>query len=336
MLFVGGLLDRYNERFLIGIGSILLGLSMLFVNVAGGFIGLFFTLSLVGIFYSTAQPGGSKVVMNWFPKNLRGLAMGIRQTGIPIGGAVAGMIIPIVSMKYGWPAAVYVISITCILGGLLFIVFYKESPLLEAPSVAKHPVKPFREQIKDIIKNRKIYPVLFIGICMMSLQIVIIAHFTIFLVERQSLSPLLAGKIFSVSLFFGMLGRIILASISDNFYKGNRRKPLSFSAIAAFLSVFVLAMDLQSLPLWSLFLLSSWIGFLGIGSYSLFIVEVAEAATDDSVGVTVSFALTLNQLAVIFAPPIFGFIADLKGYPCSWLGLAILLLLSGIILWKNK
>ncbi|TCS93875.1 MFS transporter [Hazenella coriacea] len=336
MLFVGGLLDRYNERLLIGAGSICLGLSILSVNVSGGFIGLFFTLSLAGIFYSTALPGGSKVIMKWFPENLRGLAIGIRQTGIPIGGAVAGMIIPIVSMKYGWPTAVYILSAICILGGLLFIIFYKEPPFHEEVSVTKSQVKTLREQIQEIIKNRNLYPVLLIGICMMSLQMVIIGHYTVFLTDRQSLSPLLAGQIFSVVLFSGVLGRIILAFISDNFLEGNRRKPLAFSALAAFASVFVLAMDLQTLPLWCLFLLSSWIGFFGIGSYSLFIVEVAEASADDSVGVTISFALTLNQLAFIFAPPIFGFIADLKGYTWGWSGLAIILLLSGIGLWKNK
>ena len=32
---------------------------------------------------------GSKAIVKWFPPQRRGLAMGIRQTGIPIGGALA-------------------------------------------------------------------------------------------------------------------------------------------------------------------------------------------------------------------------------------------------------
>ena len=41
------------------------------------------------MFYSVSQPGGSKVILKWFRKENRGLAMGIRQAGIPIGGALA-------------------------------------------------------------------------------------------------------------------------------------------------------------------------------------------------------------------------------------------------------
>ncbi|MEK1829778.1 hypothetical protein AAAC51_13790 [Priestia megaterium] len=41
-------------------------------------------LLAAGVWYGTAQPGGSKAVVKWFPSHHRGLAMGIRQTGIPI------------------------------------------------------------------------------------------------------------------------------------------------------------------------------------------------------------------------------------------------------------
>jgi MFS family permease len=337
MLFIGKLLDRYNERVLIGLGAILLGLSILMVNTVGGFIGLLVILSIVGIFYSASQPGGSKVIIKWFPKKLRGLAMGIRQAGIPIGGSMAGAIIPVVSIKYGWPSAVYVLSSLCIIGGLLFFIFYKEPPSLHTvPFLVEQQVKPFRKQLQEIMNNKVLYPVFFAGICMISLQIVIVGHLTIFLTNMESISPLIAGQIYSISLFFGMLGRIILASISDHFCKGNRRKPLLFSVFSAFIFVLSFTINLHALPIWILFLLSGWLGFFGIGWYSLFIVEVAEKSSEDSVGITVSFALTLNQFAIILAPPIFGFIVDLKGYTWAWLSIALLLLLSGIGLLKNK
>jgi sugar phosphate permease len=218
----------------------------------------------------------------------------------------------------------------------LFFIFYKEPPLHEAPSLTEQQVKSFRKQLQEIMKNKALYPVFFTGICMVSLQMVIVGHLTIFLTNTGSLSPMLAGQIFSVSLFLGMVGRIILASISDYFYKGNRRKPLLFSVLAAFAPVLIFTMNIHTLPLWNLFLLSGWLGFFGIGWYSLFIVEVAEKSPEDSVGITVSFALTLNQFAIISAPPIFGFIVDLKGYTWAWLSIAFLLLLSGIGLLKNK
>ena len=72
---------------------IFLGSSLLLTNIVSGFNGLLFVLLLIGMFYSVSQPGGSKVILKWFPKENRGLAMGIRQAGIPIGGALAGVLI---------------------------------------------------------------------------------------------------------------------------------------------------------------------------------------------------------------------------------------------------
>lgn len=57
MLFVGKLLDQYNEKWLITISSFLLGGSLLLTNIVNGFKGLLFVLLLVGMFYSVSQPG---------------------------------------------------------------------------------------------------------------------------------------------------------------------------------------------------------------------------------------------------------------------------------------
>ena len=54
---------------------------------------------------------------------------------------------------------------------------------------------------------------------MISLQMVLVAHFIKFLVLEQSITPILAGKVFSVMFFSGMVGRVILAATSDLFYK---------------------------------------------------------------------------------------------------------------------
>ncbi|MEN1934028.1 MFS transporter [Paenibacillus sp. 102] len=334
MLFVGRLLDQYNERLLIGVSSILLGGSILFIHIVDGFMGLLFVLVAVGVFYSTAQPGGSKVILKWFPKESRGLAMGIRQAGIPIGGAVAGAIIPILSVKFSLSFVIYVLSSICIAGGVLFFIFYREPVVHHEPALNNKGIS-FWQQLKEVMSNKELYPVLFTGVCMISLQMVLIGHLINFLITAESISPILAGQIFSVTLFLGMLGRIVLAVISDSFYKGNRQKPLFISVVASFILVFILILNIHDFSVWGLFLFSGLLGFFGIGWFSLFMVEVAEKSRHGSVGVTVSLALTLNQIAIILAPPIFGFIVDVKGYMWAWIGLAILLFTSVISLLKN-
>ncbi|MCI0765251.1 MFS transporter [Bacillus sp. TL12] len=334
MLFVGRLLDQYNERLLIGVSSIFLAGSLLFVQVVEGFTGLLFVLMIVGVFYSAAQPGGSKVILKWFPKENRGLAMGIRQAGIPIGGAVAGAIIPILSVKFSLSFVIYVLSSICIAGGVLFFIFYREPVVHHEPALNNKGIS-FCQQLKEIMSNKELYPVLFTGVCMISLQMVLIGHLINFLITAKSISPILAGKVFAFTLFLGMLGRIVLAAISDFFYKGNRRRPLLISVFVTCMCIFILILNIDNLSVWSLFLLGGLLGFFGIGWFSLFMVEIAETAKQDSVGMTISFALTLNQIAIMLAPPIFGLIVDVKGYMWAWIGLVILLFTSVISLLKK-
>ncbi|TFW51142.1 MFS transporter [Bacillus sp. 007/AIA-02/001] len=333
MLFVGRLLDQYNEKLLISISSFLLGSSFLLTNMVNGFNGLLFVLLLVGTFYSVSQPGGSKVIMKWFSKENRGLAMGIRQAGIPIGGTLAGVLIPFLTIKYNMAYAVNSIACICIIGGFLFFIFYKE-PYIQEKVKQERSKLSFWMQLKEVMCKKELYAIYITGICMISLQMVLVAHFIEFLVLEQSITPILAGKVFSVMFFSGMVGRVILAATSDLFYKGNRRTLLFITVCISIFFILILVMSIHTITN-VLYGVSALLGFFSIGWFSLFITEVAESASEESVGMTVSFALTLNQIAIIAAPALFGYIVDKKGYTYAWLCIVVLLTISAVSLYRK-
>ncbi|PEC19079.1 MFS transporter [Bacillus cereus] len=336
MLFVGRLLDQYNEKMLISVSSFLLGGSLLLTNIVNGFIGLLFVLLLVGTFYSVSQPGGSKVIINWFPKENRGLAMGIRQAGIPIGGALAGVLIPFLTIKYNVAYTINIIGSICIIGGLLFYIFYQDPPCVREEEKQERINISFWMQLKVVICKKELYPIYITGICMISLQMVLVGHFMKFLVMEKSITPILAGKIFSTAFVSGMIGRIVLAAVSDLFYKGNRRTPLFIAVCISIGFILILVMGIHTITNEVLYGVSALLGFFSIGWFSLFIAEVAESASEESVGMTVSFALTLNQIAIIVAPVLFGYIVDEKGYTYAWLCIVVLLNISAVGLYKKN
>ncbi|KXY65023.1 MFS transporter [Bacillus cereus] len=336
MLFVGRLLDQYNEKILISISSFLLGSSLLLTNIVSRFNGLLFVLLLIGMFYSVSQPGGSKVILKWFPKENCGLAMGIRQAGIPIGGTLAGVLIPFLTVQYNMTYAINSIACICIIGGVLFFVFYKE-PYVEGEARKGHIKISFWMELKVVICKKELYPIYITGICMISLQMVLVGHFMKFLAGEQSITSIVAGTVFSVMFFSGMIGRIALAAISDVFYKGNRRIPLFIAVCASIGLILLLVMNIHTITSGVLYSISALLGFFSIGWFSLFIAEVAELASEESVGITVSVALTLNQIAIIVAPVLFGYIVDEKGYTHAWLCIVLLLSISAVSLYsKNK
>ncbi|RJS60281.1 MFS transporter [Bacillus sp. PK3_68] len=333
MLFFGDLMEKHGEKWVVGLGAVFLGCSILAASLTDQYVLLLIILAIVGLWYGTAQPGGSSAIMKWFPKQHRGLAMGIRQTGIPIGGAVASMILPFLFYYNGATAVITAQSAVAITGGLVFLLFYKDIKHGKNGS-KKHR---FMEKINTIKSNTSLYPVFFIGMIMVSLQIILVAHLMSYFTNTLHVKLSTAGSFLSFALAGGMFGRIILAWISDHVFKGNRSKPLQLTMWASAMAVLGLILLPSYLPLWAINLLCFWIGFLGIGWFSLFIVLVSEKSTTEFSTLTVSFALTLNQVFIVVSPSLFGWLVDYSsGYTIPLLMLTFFIMAGAVWLGSSE
>ncbi|MDQ0859943.1 MFS transporter [Bacillus sp. V2I10] len=327
MIIFGNLMDKYGEKWVVGLGSILLGLNILAAYKTDNYILLLVILAFVGIWYGTAQPGGSSAIIKWFPKKNRGLAMGIRQTGIPIGGALASAALPFFFIQYGLSSAIFVQAIVAVVGGIIFLLFYRDRNCNKQYE-EKHS---FMEKITKIKNNFELYPLFFIGFTMISLQMIIVAHLMSYFTNTLQVSLSAAGAFLSFALVGGMIGRIILAWISDTIFKGNRSKPLQLTILLTVFTIVFLIFLPSYLPMWGISLLSFFIGFLGVGWFSLFIVLVSEKSNPNFIGLTVSFALTVNQIAIVISPSLFGLLVDyFKSYNIPLFLLALFIFIGGI------
>lgn len=306
MMIFGDLMDRYGEKWVVGLGSILLGVNTLIAYSIDSYIVLLTNLLFVGIWYGTAQPGGSSAIVKWFPGKQRGLAMGIRQTGIPIGGAAAAASLPFFFHHFGLHSTILLQASVAVAGGVIFLFIYKNSGI-DAEQAKQYT---FKEKLIRVKNNTQLYPVFFIGITMVSVQLIIVAHLIGFLKDAFHLNLGLAGSLLSLALVGGMFGRVILAWISDNLFHGNRSKPLQMTIWSTVFIIIILLLSSIHLPLWAVGLLCFFFGFLGIGWYSLFIVMIAERSDHRFIGLTVSFALTLNQFFIVASPALFGLLVD--------------------------
>nr|WP_237307613.1 MFS transporter [Streptomyces alboflavus] len=108
LLVAGELLDRYNERWVVGIGACVVAVALGVGSAAPGYVALLCVLLVVGAGYSTVQPGGSKSVASWFDTSRRGFAMGVRQAGLPLGAALASAVLPLLAEAHGWRSTLVV------------------------------------------------------------------------------------------------------------------------------------------------------------------------------------------------------------------------------------
>ena len=86
--------DRFGERFVLVLG--LGGCAAFLVGAAYApdFESLLVLLALAGGSGASVNSASGRAVMHWFGAEERGLALGVRQTAVPLGGLIAALAVP--------------------------------------------------------------------------------------------------------------------------------------------------------------------------------------------------------------------------------------------------
>ncbi|MCU1717141.1 MFS transporter [Pseudomonas sp. 5P_3.1_Bac2] len=328
LLVAGELLDRYQERWVVGIGTLLVGFALCLSMLANSYWALLSCLLVVGAAYSTAQPGGSKSVASWFGPKQRGFAMGIRQAGLPLGGALAAAALPAIALHWGWRWGFLAGGLIALLGGLLFIALYRaatpDKPAGAAPSLGINALLRAR---LAMLGEPAMGKIMLSGISLVSVQYGILIFTALYLYERLGLSISAATTLLVIAQGAGVVGRIVLAAWGDH-SKAGRYFPVLTCLLAVIIGLSLLLLaPLQQF--WALALLLAWLGFFGFGWYGPWVAYVADSAPADKTGFALGLAMAVNQVAIVLVPPALGWLRDLShSYVPGWLILIALSLLA--------
>jgi MFS family permease len=69
---------------------------------------------LIGLGYGPITPSSSQILIRQTPAHRRALVFSLKQTGVPLGGVMAGMLVPPLLLAVGWRAAALVVAIACV------------------------------------------------------------------------------------------------------------------------------------------------------------------------------------------------------------------------------
>lgn len=335
LLIAGELLDRFSERQIVGVGTLLVAVSLWMASLATSYGNLLVWLTLTGLGYSTAQPGGSKSVSGWFSKPQRGFAMGIRQAGLPLGGSIAAASLPLIATNYGWQAAFQVGAGVALAGAVLFILVYRSPSENSVPSPIAQTIVPstLRDRLA-LLRLPQMRNIIGSGVPLIAAQYGIVVFLALYLHEQWQVAIETSVTMLVVAQAAGVVGRIVLARWSDRSQHG-RFFPV-FISIAAVLLGLMLLLTAPTVSLIRLVVLSIWLGFFGFGWYGPWVAYVSESAPPEREGFTLGLAMAINQVAVIGSPPLLGWLRDITGsYISSWLLLIVLLLVSLVVTWQR-
>ncbi|MEW9550208.1 MFS transporter [Nonomuraea sp. NPDC050783] len=136
----GLLTDRFGDRRVLLIGLTSTGVLMAVMATAvtpadgAGAVALGAGLLLAGALGGSVNGASGRAIMTWFAEGERGLAMSVRQTAIPAGGAVGVALLPWLAGTYGFRAAYSVPATMCLLAAAATWRWLHEPPAAPGPA----------------------------------------------------------------------------------------------------------------------------------------------------------------------------------------------------------
>jgi MFS transporter, ACS family, hexuronate transporter len=138
-LAFGRIVDRIGARLGFAVAFGIWNLAHAATALVTGLGGFFAARIALGIGEGGAFPGGIKAMAEWFPKKERAFATGLFNAGTNIGAIVTPLLIPVITLAYGWQAAFWMVGFVSLLWIPIWLVVYRQPrkhPKLSAAELA--------------------------------------------------------------------------------------------------------------------------------------------------------------------------------------------------------
>jgi len=322
----GRLADRLGVRpsFLGGLAVAAIGL--LAAALAPGFLAFLVCLFVAGSGWSVVNPALGKAIMDVFPVSERGIAMGVKQMGLTLGGLVAALALPAIAATLGWRYAVgacsVVVAVPVALGWRPLAAFHVG--VRGATSTACE-----RGATSWWWARRPALVVFFAtGFVLGMVQGAVLSYLPLFTIQGLGFDKIGAGLLVAASQAGGAVSRLALGAASDRWAAGRRSRWLAFTgAIGAAIFLVYAVWPATSAGLAGLLAFATGVG--AYGWVGIFFVISAEAGGRGQAGLLSGVAFASIVLGLLVGPPIFGLLLEgFDSYAVAW---AVFAVLSGLV-----
>jgi MFS transporter, ACS family, hexuronate transporter len=329
----GWLTDRLGVRLTLGGGLLLIGALVMAASWTRSVPALLGALVVAGFGFSVLNPSTGKAVVEWFPPRGRGLAMGIKQTGLTLGGLTGALTLPPLALGFGWREALLAAGAVSIVAAALVLVVYRTP----ATAASAPPTAWPRLAELSVFMRRPGVIVLFVsGLALSTAQSSVLAYLALYAKDTFAVSAVAAGQVLALAQLGGTGARLAWGAASDRFFGGRRRPGVIATAVLGAVAYALFALG-PKLPVAGIVPLAILAGAGAFGWVGLYFALVAEIGGARYAGLLTGVAVAFAWSGVLVGPPMFGLLLGTTGsYAWPWLTLAIIAILVAITLPRLK
>jgi MFS family permease len=285
----------------------------LLIAATGNVWALFIAAVIIGAGYGPGAPLSSVVLAHHTKPEFRGLVFSVRQSGIPLGGLLAGLTLPAIALSFGTRQAV-IVAATFALVSTLFVEPIRKK--LDAPlRSSERPEFGALLRKLSIRQALRVHPdlprVAYGGFAAAAVQGSVFALLVTFLVERASLDLITAGMVFSSMHLSGLVARIAFGHASDRFFRA--QSLLAWLAAVGVGALLILLFTDGKVPLTAIIGLAGVIGATVSGWNGVMMAELARLSPAGRVASVSASAVTCVYFGYMLGPVVTSGIVGLSG-----------------------
>lgn len=314
------------------------GMGLSLVCVAFSVAGLLFLLPhgmgliigapiAVGLATGALNPASVQVLGPWTTPRNSGLVMSIKQTGVPLGGVLAGALVPFLVLNSGWEVTVVDLVLASSAMGVMLLptVGWLNGARRSAPATKYRPLEPVRR----LLAIPGMLRFLVAALAFVSMQLSLRSFFTVYLVKELGFGLATAGWAFSASQAAGAIGQIGWAVMSDRLLPAS-----TVMAIVGTLMTVGAALTAALTPGWpvaGILAVAVLFGVSAAGFIPVVLGEVTRRSPPGQAGALMSGANLFILSGVLVGPLIFGAVLSVTSYATAFAVLAAGTLIASIV-----
>lgn len=265
---------------------------------------------VIGFGYGPMTPSSSAILAERVPPHLRAFIFSVKQSGVPLGGMLAGATLPGLIGLWGWRTAALCTAAACLLLALLVQPWRRGA---DAGFGAHREVARtgLLASLRLVMGQPALRSMALASFTYSGMQMSLGSFLVVYLHDRLAYTLPMAGAALSAAMVAGAVGRVFWGVVADRLEQP--RRLLALLGLAMSVSAWVTAAFTPAWPVAAVFAVSVTYGATAVGWNGIYLSEVARMVPPAQAAAATGASLAMTYTGVVAMPLLFTLLLGLSG-----------------------